>query len=466
MKRYLIIVITFWLSGCKKQLDALPNDALVEGNAITNQQTANTALNGVYYRFANANATQTDWLKNELEGGLVTGFLDDGNNTLNETKNNLASTNFGNTEWSVNYNILNSANGVIDGVNNLNASLFANGRKSQILAEAKFMRAWSHYKLLSWFGQWWDINSPYGAILRKNFITSTTIAQDRSGVKDSYDFILDDINYAVDSAAYTSSNVYVNRYTAMALKMRILLNRGQAGDYAQVITLADTIINNSPYKLETNLKDIFYTKGLSSTEVMLGIKPQSGQEAYYYNTSGCYVSRNAYYVATQALNDLLAEDPRQAWIIGPAGIRKKGFYFLKYVTPSLTTTTTSEVAYAFRLSEVYLMQAEAIARSGGDLDVAKTILKTILTHAGVTNTTTVDAAVTAEEVETQIYYEWVRNFVGEDDMSYFALLRFPLATVTQLRPTITGTNQYIYPIPHTEFLNNPSLGEQNPGYAK
>lgn len=452
--------------GCKKQLNALPNDALVDGNAITSQQTANTALNGVYYRFANANATQTNWSKNEIAAGFVTGFLDDGNNTTVESKNNLASSSFSSSEWNADYTIINSANGVITGVNKLSSSIFSAGRKQQILAEARFLRAWAHYKLLNWFGQWWNMNSNYGVVLRDQFITSNNIPKARANVKDTYDFILGDINYAIDSAAVSSSNVYVNKYTAMALKMRVLLNRGQADDYTEVISLANNIINNSPYKLETNLKDIFYTKGLSSTEVMLGIKPQAGQEAYYYNTSGTYVRRSAYYVATPALNTLLTGDPRQAWIIGNAGATKKGFYFIKYVTPSLTTTTTTEVAYAFRLSEIYLMQAEAIARSGGDLNTAKSILKNIMAHAGVVTAPAVDAAVTADDVERQIYYEWVRNFIGEDDMYYWALLRFPPATVTQLRPTITTTDQYILPIPHNEFLNNPLIGDQNPGYAK
>ncbi|HEY0176544.1 MAG TPA: RagB/SusD family nutrient uptake outer membrane protein, partial [Pedobacter sp.] len=274
------------------------------------------------------------------------------------------------------------------------------------------------------------------------------------------------LDYAIDNAAGTSSIVNVNKWSAMALKMRVLLNRGQNDDYVQCAVLGNMIINSSPYALEATTRDIFYTKGLTSKEVMLGITPQANQGEYYYNTTGNYVKRSAYYVATAALNDLLAADPRKSWVIGDAGYYKKGFYFIKYNQPALTTTQLSEVAYAIRLSEVYLMTAEATVRSGGSTATAKTLLKMVMKNAGVTNFTAVDAASAANDVLLQLYYEYVRSFIGEDDQYYFALLRFPLAMVTTLRPTIKSTEQYIYPVPHSEFTSNPLIGDQNPGYAK
>ena len=462
---FIASLLAFSQSGCKKQLEAPPTDALVEGNVITNQQTATTALNGVYYRFANATAINTNWLNNEIYPGILTGYLDDGNNTLNEASNVLGKTGF-NSIWSRYYILINSANGVIDQITPLDPNLFPAGRREQILAEARFMRAFGHFKILSWFGQWFDINSPYGALIQDKFITATNYAKDRSGVKDSYQFILDDLDYAINNGAAAGTNINAGKWCAMTLKMRVLLNRGQGDDYTQCATLGNTIMNSGPYVLEASTKDIFYTKGLSSKEVMLGVTPQANQGVYYYNISGNYVKRSSYYVATAALNSLLGSDPRKSWYIGNAGFYGKGFYFIKYVQPTLTTTQLSEVAYPMRLSEVYLMTAEATARSGGNLAMARTLLKTVMGKAGVTDFTAVDATVTANDVLLQIYNEYVRNFVGEDDQYYFALLRFPLATVTSLRPTIKTLQQYIYPIPSSEFINNPLISEQNPGYSK
>lgn len=467
MKKYFTILIAVFAAaaGCKKKLDAPPNDALVQGNVITNQQTANTAVNGMYYRFANASQVTTNWLPNQIQGSILTGYLDDGTNTLNEASNKLGTTGF-NSEWGRNYTLINAANGIIDQVTPLSGDLFTNGRKEQILAEARFMRAFGHFRILSLMGQWFDINGPYGVLIQDKFITATNYQKARSNVKESYQFILGDLDYAIANAPATSSNVYVNKWSATVLKMRVLLNRGQGSDYADCAALGNTVISSGTYTLEAAAKDIFYTKGLTSKEVMLGIAPQAAQGAYYYNVSGNYAKRSSYYVATAALNTLLAADPRKAWYIGNTGANNKGFYFIKYIQPSLTPTQLSEVAYAMRLSEVYLMTAEATVRSGGSIAAAKTLLKAVMTAAGVTAFTAVDNAATPDDVLLQLYYEYVRNFVGEDYQAYFALLRFPLATVTGLRPTITSVQQYIYPIPRSEFLNNPALGDQNPGYTK
>lgn len=453
--------------GCGKQLNALPQQALVSGNAITSQQNANTALNGVYYLFANATATQTNWINNETYGAILTGYMGYGGGDIPEENNQLGNTNF-TSEWSRYYNLVNGANGVIDGVTPLDSNLFTNGRKQQILAEARFMRAYGHMKLLLWFGQWNDIDSKYGIILRDQFITSDNILKARTTVRDSYSFIQADIDAAIAGASTTGSNVYVNRWSAMALKMRMLLSRGQNDDYARCAALGDSIINNGPYALENNTKDIFYAKGLTSSEVMLGIQPQPNQGALGRNVTGNFAPVRGvnFYVATNALKTLLAGDPRLSWIVGGDGRYGKGYYFIKYITGNLTPSQLSEVAYAFRLTEIYLMEAEALVRAGSNIPKARSLLKIVMTRAGVTDFSAVDNATSNSALLVQLYLEYARNLLAEDEQEYFALLRLPLATVTQLRPTITSTQQYILPIPPDEFQHNPLLGDQNPGYAK
>lgn len=117
-----------------------------------------------------------------------------------------------------------------------------------------------------------------------------------------------------------------------------------------------------------------------------------------------------------------------------------------------------------RLSEAYLLKAEAIARTtAGDLANAKTQIKTIMTRAGVTNFTDVDAATTPMNVWKQAYYETLRNFTGEDGIDWFALGRFPLENIKELRPTITAVTQLWFGVPVAEFQVNPLFGAQNAG---
>jgi hypothetical protein len=89
-----------------------------------------------------------------------------------------------------------------------------------------------------------------------------------------------------------------------------------------------------------------------------------------------------------------------------------------------------------------------------------------MAKAGVTDFSAVDNAATPDALLLQNYYETVRNLTGEDGIEWLALLRLPFATVKQLKPTITSQIQYIFPIPSGEFLQNPLIGEQNPGYTK
>lgn len=467
MKKYFLYVLSTVLLlsqyACKKQLDALPTNAKVEGNAITDQQSANIALNGAYFQLANASNTETDWTNNKIMGSMFAGYLGSGNGASNDESDVFGGTTF-TSEWQRHYKLINAANGVNDGVQALADNKFSNGRKNEILAEARFLRAYGNFKLLTYFGQWFDISSQLGIIIEDKFNTLTNINKPRSTVKDSYDFIISDLDYAIANAPATSKNIYANKWTAMALKMRVLLSRAQGTDLADVVTLGNAIVTGSPYTLEPNEKDIFYTKGLASNEVMLGMQPQSGQESYYYNVSGTFIGASAFYIAKPMLYNLLKNDPRLSWVIGAP--KDGNYYFIKYIQPAKQSTVISETAYAFRLSEVYLMLAEAITKSGGDLAQAKTNLKTVMSKAGVTDFSAVDNAATADALALQIYYEYVKNFVGEDGIEWMALLRLPFNVVQQIRPTITSKNQYILPVPDSEFKNNPNFGAQNPGYSR
>ena len=454
-------------AACNKELGKLPENARVEGNTILDQRTSEIALNGVYYRFANvdAGANTTKWRDNEVIPGMCAGYLGSGYGADPAEENAYSNSNFVSSPWMACYTLVNAANGVITGVTALPDNAFTGNRKKEILAEARFLRAYGHYRLLTLYGEWYDRSSAYGALLRTEFVTLGNIPKQRSTVQESYDLILEDINYAVDNAAASRPNYYANKWVAMALKLRILMSYG---DYAAAATLADNIIKSGPYQLEPNVKDIFYVKGLTSKEVMLGIPPQQNQASYFYNLSSQYYpGASTWYAARQRLKDLLQNDPRQSWLIGDAGTNSPGaYYFLKYIPQGAKATTLSETAYAFRLTEVYLLGAEALLRSGGSAAAAKALVKEVMQHAGVTNFSAIDNAATTNELLLQVYYEIARSLVGEDGQEWQALLRLPFATVQQLKPEIKDKLQYILPVPRTEFQQNPLFGDQNKGYQK
>lgn len=464
----IILAVLLVTASCNKELGALPENAKVDGNTIINEQTARIALNGVYYQLANVDASDnvTNWGMQQRFPEMFSGYLGYGYGQLQEEINIYS--NAGDYFWQFAYKIINAANGVITRVEALPDNYFTGNSKNEILGEAKFLRAYANARLLTYYAEWFDLSSSLGILIRDELVDLKNAQKARSNVADSYSFVFEDLDFAIANAPDETENVYASKYAAMALKMRVLMLHGQPGDYAEAITLADNIIDNGGYSLEANPKEIFYIKGLSSTEVILGIKPQQNQEKYYYNTSKQYYpGASALYAATSGLAELVAGDPRESWYIGPATPVFPGtFYFTKYIDDGTSPTTVSETAYPFRLTEVYLLKAEAIIRSGGDVDDAKTIIKDIMSRAGITDFDVIDNAADSDALLVELYKEIARNFVGEDGQSWAALLRLPEATVKQLRPTITNKLQYILPVPRAEFLNNQSFGEQNTGYQK
>ncbi len=465
----IVLTVLFTQQSCKKDLNALPENSRVAEVVITDGKTAEIALNGAYYSFANGSPLKTNWTNHERFPAMYAGYLGYGFGMMGEEENQTDGD--GSVYWEEEYRLLNAVNGSLKGVSNLSDDAFEGNRKTEIVGELHFLRAYAHFKLLSYYGVWFDINSPLGVLLRDEASTKSNISKARSSVKDSYDFILTDIDDAIQNAPAVNKSYYATKWAAIVLKMRVLMSRGASGDYAEVVTLANNVIQNSPYILEPNVVDLFHSKGLSSKEVILGLKPQQNQEKDYYSRSQQYwPMASSLFVAKRALKDLLAGDPRADWMIGSPNLYSAyspdTYYFTKYMIQGGTPTQVSETYYAIRLSEVYLLKAEALVRSGGSLIDAKTAVKEIMSRAGVTDFSAVDNAATPDDLLMQIYIETSKSLVAEDGQVWLALLRFDLNTVQQLRPTIKSTAQYILPVPHEEFVYNPQFGEQNPGYSK
>jgi hypothetical protein len=166
---------------------------------------------------------------------------------------------------------------------------------------------------------------------------------------------------------------------------------------------------------------------------------------------------------------LLADDARNKWVYKPDTLYNNPPFnkMMKYQSGDPTNpnpAALSENCYAFRLSEAYLLEAEAIALSGGDPASAKTLLKTVLSHAGAgaRKLAAVDSAATPEALQLEIVKENLRNFVYENGVDWLALRRLPFATIQGLNPNIKSASRLILPIPAAELAYNNVI--QNPGY--
>jgi len=473
-KIYTAAVAVILLSGsCSKQLNVYPTTSEVDGKVITDLQSARTALNGVYYRFANAgfdnnNNPSVLWVSvnenipSELSGLFIYPY---GGNEVSEHRYQSTS-GVSTTVWKYGMNIVNAANGFMK--NLAPVSGIPADTKKELESEAKFLRAYANFTLLAYFGQYDDPSSAYGIVLRTDFVTSDNISQPRSSVKEAYDLMLADLDEAIAGLPKeNTANFYASAGAAKLLKARVLMLRNQPADKDVVVSLCQNIIDESPYKLEASYKDLFWNRGLESSEVILGIKPYT-QDVYKYNDYLYYFS----VTGSDLMLDLFKGDPRGRWIMSPIAnphLEGKMQVITKYSSTDVenpSATPNSSVSYAMRLTEAYLLEAEALTESGGDLNTAKSLLKTVLSKSGVTDFTAIDAVKTAEDLKVQIIKEEMRNFVGEAGQDWFAFRRLPFATIQKMAPTIKTKELLVLPIPQDEINRNSGLkGMQNPGYG-
>lgn len=467
---YILILILFSCSflACKKQLNVYPTTTEVDGAVIVDEKSASAALNGVYYNLAGGGTDYngvpvTKWHQiNEELPGLLSGMLSNPyGGGLDEHTYNAKSYKVDNV-WNYGYAIVNAANGFLKNV--ASVTTIASDSKSRMIAEAKFLRAFANTELLLYYGQYFDTTSVYGIILRDEFVRPDNLYLSRSSVGQAYGSILNDLSDAIPHLPLTNTQIwYANVWAAKLLKARVLMNRGFMTDYAQVISLTQDIITNGPFTLETNAKDIFLSKGLTSNEIILGITPFAKQsekwKSYiFYDDFG----PNAF------MQGLFNGDPRAAWNIQTVNTAYGGgmIALTKYYPGSATDIAAAPVTengYAFRLTEAYLLEAEALVASGGSMDDAKTLLKTIMGHAGIADFSAVDAAATPGGLQLLIIEEEMKNFVAEAGQDWFAVRHLPFTTLQSLLPSVRNKSLLILPIPYSEMKTNPAV-KQNPDY--
>lgn len=482
-----LITLCWSLGACDDQLSELPSQSKVDGTLVVDEASALTALRGFYYTYAlcgeDIYGTKTTKCAKQYEvrpadfaGTVVYTWGAYQLETHNPTSLALANA------WQSLYSVVNAANSVIEQIGNAPDNVFSGDKKAEFLGEARCMRAYADYNLMKYYAYYWDIDSRYGIIIRNEASKVRNLPAKRNTVRETYDQILSDLDYAIAHTPESSEKYFANRWVAKGLKARVLMMRGQDGDYAEAAALTQDIIENGPYKLEAHVVDVFHTKGLNSSEAMFGVTPKTGQTDVYDSwIMHSYPSDAPQYLATDNLMALFKDDPRKDKIFHP--VQKTSYVFdqngnmstvvttaygvNKHLVPGTwAASTIGENQIHMRLTEMYLLRAEALVRLN-DLDGAKQLLKTVLSHAGYTEFAMVDNAQTAHDVFQQIFNEYMRNLFAESGREMDIMMRYPKDIVLAFNPYYQDEKFNVFPLPVEEFLYNNMLTyeDQNPGYS-
>ena len=192
--------------------------------------------------------------------------------------------NYNNSFWALNqvwmnfYDIIRITNAALQSLDGYAEYLAAGSEDyktyESYCGEVRTIRAWAYYCLVTNFGP--------TVIYRDNLQTDFR----RSTVEAVYNYMLEDLNYAIDKLPRMRPNQMehkgaVTAFTAQALAARIYLLKG---DYAQVETLTDDIIKNGGFRLYDDFYQLFKIPGKLCDESLFEC-----QVTDYGNGSGDYL---------------------------------------------------------------------------------------------------------------------------------------------------------------------------------
>lgn len=452
------------ISGCSQFLEIPPpKTELVTSSVFENNSTANAAILGIYSRMVNQSLIP-------YRISFLTGLSSDeltNYSTVQELEmfytNNLNSFNVyvSSFVWTPAYNYIFQANEIIEGLRNTTG--VNENVKSQILGEARFIRAYCHFYLVNFFGE-------IPLVTSTDYAHNATIS--RSSKEAVYQQIIEDLSEArlllnngyvgANGVGISAERVRPNKAAADALLARVYL---YLGDYINAEAKATEVINNPQYNLVSDLDAVFLR---NSPEAIWQLQPgfvnsNTPEGSGFILTSAplTTLSRNAT-VSENLLASFEHGDKRRAHWISNITVHDREYFFpFKYKVD--TPSPALEYSMVLRLAEQLLIRAEARAyqnNNGGALSD----LNAIRERAGIPLIQTIDneAILQAiiQERRVELFTEWGHRWL---DIKRIGMVDAVMADITPLKGGVWSTNSQLYPIPQLERDNNPNLS-QNTGY--
>lgn len=469
MKKYLqnigVLILTLSIlvmTGCDID-DVKPIGQLEADKAVKDEASARNVLRGVYHSYREFGVgffpLHLAAYGNE---GRISGFLSGmaGFNTNSVPVENQYLADLYNNH----YKIINNANFLIGELEAGEAVGISEISKNEIIAQARALRGFAYFKLLRYFGHFFDTSSEYGVVIRTEFATELD-TDVRSSVQEVYNLILDDLDFAVENAPEFVEHFYISKTTARGLLVKVNL---YLGNYETAAELAMEVINNyEGYTLEPNYADIFMKSYTSSEVLFAPAAPSSSEDSNMEN-----VRQTTYSETLRSLADMQVGDPADGDLLFGTGYDTRFTYAYSSATagfnqnakyPFVDTSPKQNTTFYLRLAEIYLIHAEAEARRpDGDLGVALGSLNAIRNRVGLTPKELSDKPTLLEDIRNEKLLE----LFFENGEGWFDMVRYhTLGNIDAfaIKPTLTSIDQFALPIPLNAMIGNNKL-KQNPGY--
>ncbi|MGM9713000.1 MAG: RagB/SusD family nutrient uptake outer membrane protein [Prevotella sp.] len=477
------IAVCLALCSCNSWFDGMlddetPKNDLVPENAIVDEKSSEKALLGAY-SYLDDSQYNGGYLNLDL---IVHSYV-----RLNLITSTSASTfekdqlfKFAYDEtnssfeypWRHVYKMINAANNVIYYTEQADDDRYGPDRKNEILAEARFLRAFCNMYLLERYGQFYDLNSEYGIILRTEPSALSYNNRARAKVADSYESIFDDLRFAAENGPAFTSAYRVCKTTAKAFLANYLLVRGTEADRQEALRLVEEVLASGDFTLEKNYADIFEHKHESS-ELMF-TQHTNEPNSYDANVRGLaqQLGKGQYrpkkYEEDDAMSvyfNIVEPDTTERYIATHDSVtfpkaKTKTFVWKKFHTLNKEAIPM----YYMRLAQLYLLKAEILSYQAGatisDVLGVMNVLRERANEAPFDS----NAFFSMEEVREEIFREYIRELGVENADPYFyavRTMREGKRLLYKYNVNFVDDRTLCYPIPAKEIETN-NLAKQNP----
>lgn len=504
MKKISVFVIgcLMLLTSCKKELlDTAPTNSVDDKAIFTTTTNASNVINGIYRylweRYSTQNQPghggmmlQLDFMGEDINQATATWYTNSANGTgnwLNHKIDNYIWTEFA---FRLYYRVIGNANALIE---NIEAASGPEGDKKQLKAEALTMRAWSYFNLVQIFGKRYvagATNSQPGVSMP---LATLDVKLPRSTVEQVYSQIDKDLNEAIalfptatvlpiglsSSSLNIKSHIRLN--AARAIKARVALTKQ---DYVTAATYAKLVIDESGHTLMSSAQYQEGFNNLSNPEWIWGafIQDDQGDTFGSYHGQISWDGNTTYIRGTpkrinSALYDQISNSDvrKKMWEPTPTAANfplplstyvRQPYMSRKFKTRN--TPTIGDVPY-IRLAEMYLILAEAHAKTAGKEADARAALFTLAKNRDASYTLSTNSGqALVDEIMFQRRVElWGEGFRFFDlkrlnqPLNRSVVPNYVSASVGGTMQIPAGDNRWEWAIPIAEIQANPNT-TQNP----
>lgn len=485
----LILLSVAVISSCEGFLDVKPSNSAASETSIMTPADAKVVMSGLMRKMTSSDYYGRNFIiyADAKGGDFAIRSQGRGNDALYTFNHSQESGNYGGF-WAQIYHCILQANNLILNIQKIEDAGTSTPALSEYKGQALTARALMYFDLVRLYGKPYNMDkSSLGVPL---ILTPLDAADQptRSTVEEVYTQILKDLN---DGAPYLTKNKlngYLNYHANRAILARVYLHMDRFQD---AFDAAEEIITSNRYALYTNSNWInswavpfssesIFELGIYMGEATLG----TGSLGYYLLRSNKVSGALGFFMASDFYLDRLGEDSEDIrWAIMDydeshqvTGVFRYGSC-MKYVGGHSMQGDKGNAAATnvkvIRLSEVYLMAAEAALRkSSPDKAKAVTYLNAIRKRApslALATEATITMQMVEDERSKELFTEghrywdmlrWNKSITFNDDFIY------PTISIPTRDVTIDRTfYKTILPIPQNEIDANPKIaGQQNPGY--